>query len=92
MPLKFLILAILFSACSSLPQRAKLHECYRNNWHDGLWQVSQTTEDQVTLVEIPSAQQSLGRVKIVGPWYGGWVMETCPKQEQNWSKPLPQKP
>lgn len=87
----FFLTLLLFVSCSSLPSRARVGECYRNNWHAGLWRVSQVTEDQVTLIEIPQLAGALGTVKVVGPWYGGWVLDACPAQEKNWATPLPNK-
>ncbi len=90
--MKFIIFLpiILLVACSSMIKSAKVDECYRNQWHSGLWRVSQIGEDQLTLVEITAGQESLERIKVVGPWYGGWNPETCPNIKKNWSTPVNQ--
>lgn len=79
-----IFISLIFFGCSSITSQARLGECYRNRWHDGLWRVSQLGEDQVTLVEVPSTPEQLERIKVVGRWYGGWNLEVCPQNVKNW--------
>ena len=79
---------LLLSSCSSLVGKSQTGQCWRHKWESGLWLVKKVDEEQVIIEQIPENEKdpTIGKIKVVGPYYGGWYLSNCPKNYRNWYK------
>lgn len=83
-----LVLLPLIQSCSTLVGKSEVGQCWRHKWESGLWLVKKVDEEQVIIEQIPEHEKDpiIGKIKVIGPWYGGWYLSHCPKNYQDWSK------
>ena len=78
-----LLTFILFSSCSSnITTSAKLGDCVRHKWENGIFRVKKTGHNQIIVEEILLGQK-YGKIKVVGHLYGGWYLAPCPKTDRD---------
>ena len=75
--MKIIILLVFFSACSNNFIKSKSGDCIKHKFEAGVYKIKKRTNNQIVAQKVDK-NGILGKIKVIGPLYGGWIPTDCP--------------